>query len=341
MRELSARFDQWRKRWARVSSGALGLRQALERKGDSEVQAGTPLVSFALAEFLDWNSDYLRSMESKLLSLSVQAERDRHAVAKHVDDLLDESKKLRMLPFSTVSGVFPKLIRDLCRDQNKEADVTINGNETEIDKRILEEMKDALIHVLRNCVDHGVESPAERTAHNKPPRATIQITVSPVDGSKVEILVSDDGAGVDIERVKQSAIRLGIISQSDARTMSERDALALVFHSEVSTTQAVTAISGRGLGMAIVRRKNRKARRPRHDRQQASRRYDVADTVAAETGDISRGRCFGRRLRLRPADAKRRACAPSQARRYSDHRESRIDFVGGAGGVAGAAGCGP
>ncbi len=238
--------------------GALGLRQALERKGESEVQEGTPMVSSSLAEFLDWNSDYLRAMESKLLSLSVQAERDRHSVAKHVDDLLDESKKLRMLPFSTVSGVFPKLIRDLCRDQNKEADVTINGNETEIDKRILEEMKDALIHVLRNCVDHGVESPAERTAHNKPPRAAIQITVSPVDGSKVEILVTDDGTGVDVERVKQSAVRLGIISQSDARAMSERDALTLVFHSEVSTTQAVTAISGRGLGMAIVRAKTEK-----------------------------------------------------------------------------------
>jgi two-component system, chemotaxis family, sensor kinase CheA len=258
MRELSARFDQWRKRWARVSSGALGLRQALERKSDSEVSAGTPMVSSALVEFLDWNSDYLRSMESKLLSLSVQAERDRHAVSKHVDDLLDESKKLRMLPFSTVSGVFPKLIRDLCRDQGKEADITINGNETEIDKRVLEEMKDALIHVLRNCVDHGVESPAERAAHNKPPRAAIQITVSPVDGSKVEILVTDDGAGVDVERVKQSAIRLGIISQSDARTMNERDALWLVFHSEVSATQTVTAISGRGLGMAIVRAKTEK-----------------------------------------------------------------------------------
>jgi two-component system chemotaxis sensor kinase CheA len=258
MRDLSARFEQWRKRWARVSSGALGLRQALERKSDSEVSAGGPLASSAIAEFLDWNSDYLRSMESKLLSLSVQAERDRHSVAKHVDDLLDESKKLRMLPFSTVSGVFPKLIRDLCRDQSKEADITINGNETEIDKRVLEEMKDALIHVLRNCVDHGVESPTERTARNKPPRAAIQLTVSPVDGSKVEIVVSDDGAGVDVERVKQSAIRLGIISQSEARTMNDRDALALVFHSEVSTTQTVTAISGRGLGMAIVRAKTEK-----------------------------------------------------------------------------------
>ncbi len=258
MRELSARFEQWRKRWGQVSSGLLTLRQTLERKGESDVSAEMPLVSSALAEFLDWNADYLRSMESRLLSLSVQAERDRHTVVKHVDDLLDESKKLRMLPFSTVSGVFPKLIRDLCRDQNKEADIAISGNEIEIDKRILEEMKDALIHVLRNCVDHGIETSDQRAAHNKPPRAAIQIAVSPVNGSKVEILVSDDGAGVDIERVKESAVRLGIISQSDAHAMSERDALSLVFNSEVSATQTVTAISGRGLGMAIVRAKTEK-----------------------------------------------------------------------------------
>jgi two-component system, chemotaxis family, sensor kinase CheA len=258
MRDLSARFDQWRKRWARVSSGALALRQTLERKGDLENQDGAPALSSALAEFLDWNSDYLRSMESRLLSLSVQAERDRHAVSKHVDDLLDESKKLRMLPFSTVSGIFPKLIRDLCRDQNKEADITIHGNEIEIDKRILEEMKDALIHVLRNCVDHGVELPVERVARGKPARAAIQMTVAPVDGNKVEIMVTDDGAGVDVESVKHSAVRLGIISPAEARSMNERDALALVFHSEVSATQTVTAISGRGLGMAIVRAKTEK-----------------------------------------------------------------------------------
>jgi two-component system chemotaxis sensor kinase CheA len=258
LRELSGRFDQWRKRWSRVSSSALGLRQSLELKGDSGFGPATAAISSALVEFLDWNSDYVRSLENKVLSISSQAERDRYNIAKQVDDLLDESKKLLMLPFSTVSGVFAKLIRDLCRDQSKEAEISIDGNEIEIDKRILEEMKDALIHVLRNCVDHGVELPAQREARGKPARATIRIAVAPVDGSKVEIIVSDDGAGVDIDRVKESAVRLGIISDSEARAMTESEAHWLVFHSEVSATSTVTAISGRGLGMAIVRAQTEK-----------------------------------------------------------------------------------
>lgn len=258
LRELSGRFDEWRKRWARVSSSALGLRQALERKGEGEIRPELPLISSALVEFLEWNSDYVRSMEARMHSLCTRAQRDRHAIVKHVDDLLEESKKLLMLPFSTVSGLFPKLIRDLCRDQGKEADITITGNEIEIDKRILEEMKDALIHILRNCVDHGIEPPAERTARDKPPRAAIQISVAQVNGSKVEIVVSDDGGGVDVQRVKDSAQRLGIISAAEAQTLSERDALSLVFQSEVSATPTVTTISGRGLGMAIVRAKTEK-----------------------------------------------------------------------------------
>ena len=254
VRELSGRFESWRRQWGRVSAGARGLRQTLEQTHETE----TPMVSAGLVDFLEWNADYVRSLEERLLSLVAQTQRDHHAVARHVDDLVEESKKLLTLPFSTISGVFPKLVRDLCRDQNKEADLTITGNEIELDRRILEEIKDALIHILRNCVDHGIESPAQRIAGGKAARAAIGLTVSPTTGGKVEVCVRDDGAGVDIERVKESAVKLGIISAGDAKSLGEREALGLVFHSEVSTTQTVTAISGRGLGMAIVREKTEK-----------------------------------------------------------------------------------
>src|SRR5262249_9371283 len=107
-------------------------------------------------------------------------------------------------------------------------------------------------------VDHGIEKPDERTRRGKPSRATITIGVARVNGSKVEISVTDDGAGVDVERVKGAAIRRGLIAQADAGALSEGEATALVFHSEVSTSPMVTAVSGRGLGMAIVRSKAEK-----------------------------------------------------------------------------------
>jgi two-component system chemotaxis sensor kinase CheA len=250
LREITTLFAQWRREWAKVSAESRAVCQ--------ESQRGSDAGSAMLAGFLDWNSDYLRSLESKIASIAARAEQDRHTVGQRIDELLEDSKKLLMLPFATLAGMFPKLVRDLCRDQGKEADLVLVGSDVEIDKRILEEMKDALIHALRNCIDHGIENPAERTRLNKPARATITLAVSQVNGSKVEILVSDDGAGVNLNRLKDSAVRHGAISEADARAAGEADLLALVFRSEVSTSSMVTAISGRGLGMTIVRAKTEK-----------------------------------------------------------------------------------
>jgi two-component system, chemotaxis family, sensor kinase CheA len=258
VREIAAECAQWDKHWAKVSADARMFGQTIERNGDGE-PCPISIAAFAsLSNFLGWNISYIRSLESKLADLAAQAERDRHAVAKRVDDLVEDSKKLLMLPFSSLAAVFPKLVRDLSRQQGKEAELVIEGGNVEIDKRILEEMKDALIHVLRNCIDHGVESPAVRGRLGKPARATISVSVAQVDGNKVEILVTDDGAGVELDRVKSFAVRRGLLTEAAAGALSDADALELVFHSDVSTSPTVTAISGRGLGMAIVRSKAEK-----------------------------------------------------------------------------------
>jgi two-component system, chemotaxis family, sensor kinase CheA len=247
IRELTGLFDRWWKEWARVASEVRALRRGTTVSG-----------SEALVHFLDWNGDYLRSLESRLASLWTRADQDRRGLSKRVDDLLEESKKLLMLPFSTIGDLFSKLVRDLCRDQGKEADVTIEGGEVGIDKRILEEMKDAITHILRNCVDHGVERPEERARLNKPPRAAIKIAVRQVNGDKVEIQISDDGAGVETAKVKKAAISRGVISEDESRVLKDEDALPLIFHSGVSTSSMITQISGRGLGMAIARAKAEK-----------------------------------------------------------------------------------
>jgi two-component system chemotaxis sensor kinase CheA len=253
LRQMTLRLEQWQREWAKVSSEARTLRQALEQHGKSAIEP-----SAALVNFLDWNCEFVRSVENKLISLASQTQQDHHDVGKRVDNLLESSKKLLMLPFSTLANQFPRLVRDLCRDQNKEADFVIRGGELEIDKRVLDEMKDAMIHILRNCIDHGVETPAQRELLHKPARATITIAASPVNGNKVEILVTDDGAGVDLQRVKESAVSHGILSEPDARVLADADALKLIFHSEVTASPIVTTISGRGLGMAIVHAKTEK-----------------------------------------------------------------------------------
>jgi two-component system chemotaxis sensor kinase CheA len=246
---LAGRFAQWRKEWARIQPRTRSLRQP-HRTG---VAGAAP--DLGLADFLDWNHEYLRLLEEKVTALRRTAEQDRLLVGKLVDDLLENSKKLLMLPLATLSTLLSKLVRDLTRDQGKEADFTIRGEEITIDKRILEELKDPLIHLLRNCVDHGIETPDQRRRVGKSQRATITIAVSPANGNQVEISVSDDGAGIDVEAVRAAAARRGLTVPDTADEPGESAALALVFETEVSTSPTITQLSGRGLGLAIVREK--------------------------------------------------------------------------------------
>jgi two-component system chemotaxis sensor kinase CheA len=254
LRELVDMLDQWRARWIRASADA---RTANLAAGPSPLRT-PPANAAGLSDFLEWNADFHRSLEQRLRALSGDAQQDHYALSRRLDDLLEDSKKLLMLPFSTLAGIFPKMVRDLCREQSKNADLIIDGGDVEIDKRILEEMKDPLIHMLRNAVGHGIESPEDRARTGKPARGTIRIAVSQVNGSKVEILVSDDGRGVDLHGIQRSAVQRGIIPAADAQSLTNAESLALVFNSEVSTSPIVTNLSGRGLGMPIARSKAEK-----------------------------------------------------------------------------------
>ncbi|HEX4055456.1 MAG TPA: response regulator [Tepidisphaeraceae bacterium] len=254
LREITSSFEPWWKEWDKMAGDLRAMRREFEQK---DLADGLAVRLGAMLHFLDWNLDYVRSMENKLNSLVGQTQQDRIGISRRVDDLLEDSKKLLMLPFSTITDMFPKIVRDLCSDQAKEAELVIQGGDVAMDKRILEEMKDALIHILRNCVDHGVEKPQDRKRLGKPARATITMAVCQVNG-KIEIRVSDDGSGVDVNSVKKSAVSHGIVSAGEARDLSDHEAMSLIFHSGVSTSPLITEISGRGLGMAIVRTKAEK-----------------------------------------------------------------------------------
>jgi len=239
----------------KIRPHVLGVQAMLETEAKNGRHGKTKLNVAKLLEFVDQDSTALGALENALAPMAASAEQDSRALAKMVDNLLEDAKKVLMLPFSSLLDVFPALVRDLSRDRGKETELAVEGAEIEIDRRILEEMKDPLIHLVRNCVDHGIEPPAERTRKSKPARGTITITVSQKDAGKAEIVISDDGAGIDVAKVRSAAQKLGIVSAEEASGLGEQEALSLAFRSGVSTSAIVTDISGRGLGLAIVQEK--------------------------------------------------------------------------------------
>ncbi|SFR98402.1 two-component system, chemotaxis family, sensor kinase CheA [Halomicrobium zhouii] len=158
---------------------------------------------------------------------------------------------MRLIPLKKVVGKFPRLVRDLSRELDKEIEFTIEGEDIELDRTILTEISDPLMHILRNSVDHGIESPAEREAAGKPRTGQIELRASR-ERDHVIIEVADDGAGLDVEAIEAKAIEKGVRSADELETMSDSAIYDLVFHPGFSTAEEITDTSGRGVGMDVV-----------------------------------------------------------------------------------------
>jgi len=170
-----------------------------------------------------------------------------------VDELLEEVKNTSLLPFASLFAILPRMVRDIAREQRKDIDIEISGNDIEIDKRILESIKDPIIHLIRNAVDHGIEPQEIRKQAGKQPWGTIRIAVTQPEGHHVEMTIEDDGAGIQVYALKNLAVKNGIISSESAAALTDEEAIGLIFQSGISTSPIITEISGRGLGMAIVK----------------------------------------------------------------------------------------
>jgi two-component system, chemotaxis family, sensor kinase CheA len=167
------------------------------------------------------------------------------------DQLQEEVMQIRMLPISNVFSKFPRVVRDMAQKTGKQIDLVIHGEDTELDRSMIEEINDPLIHLVRNSVDHGIEPPAERLAAGKPERGTITMTARHEQG-RIILTIEDDGRGIDTAKVRRTAIQKGLISEDEANALSEEQAVELIFLPGLSTAQKVTDISGRGVGMDIV-----------------------------------------------------------------------------------------
>lgn len=160
--------------------------------------------------------------------------------------------KTRMVPIGKVFNKFPRMVRDLCRDMGKDVDLVISGEETELDKSVVEEIGDPLIHMIRNSVDHGVEKPEVRRKKGKPDKGIVNLSAYH-EGNHIVVEIKDDGAGMDAEVLKAKAVEKGVITADEAKNIDNEAAYGLVFKPGFSTAAKITDVSGRGVGMDVVK----------------------------------------------------------------------------------------
>ncbi|WP_319780358.1 response regulator [Maridesulfovibrio sp.] len=203
----------------------------------------------------DLMSRKLKAFSQKAGALAASARKAEWDLTSKVDGLLNDFKDSMLLPFSSLLDVFPRIVRKLSLEQGKECRLETSGAKVRIDRRILEMLHDPLIHMIRNSIDHGIESKEERIAKGKDPVGSIQFSITQTDRDAVKMIYGDDGRGIDQDRLKAVAVSKGIISAEEAEKMDRRSVLELIFLSGMSTSEIITDISGRGLGMAIVRDK--------------------------------------------------------------------------------------
>jgi two-component system chemotaxis sensor kinase CheA len=169
-----------------------------------------------------------------------------------VDQLQQEVMQARMLPIASLFNKFPRLVRDVARSAGKQVELIIEGEATELDRAVIEVIGDPIIHLLRNAVDHGIESPKARKKAGKPTSGTVWLTAAHEEGHIV-VTVRDDGQGIDPAKIRKAAVSRGLLSDEEAAQLDDQAAISLIFEPHLSTAEQVTDVSGRGVGLDVVR----------------------------------------------------------------------------------------
>jgi two-component system chemotaxis sensor kinase CheA len=255
LHDTKATVAAWKKARAHIQPALRQIERSLTRSTSVNGSVRRRKELMKVLEYLEGEQLFIATIDERLAKMNKAAARDQRMLAGMADSLLADVKEMQLLPFASLLELLPRLARELAREQGKEVELAFEGSEIELDRRMLEELKDPLIHLLRNAINHGIEAPAVRTAAGKSSQGTITLTVSQQDSGKVELRVADDGAGIDGEEVKAAARKLGLFSGGKDDGLGEHEAFALAFQSGVTTSPIITDVSGRGLGLAIVREK--------------------------------------------------------------------------------------
>ena len=231
------------------------IREVKTKRRAEDAAASVRVASGKLDVLVDLVGE-LVTMQARLSSTAVQLENTElinisEMIELLISDLRDNTFSIRMIPIGSTFSSFRRTLRDLASDVGREVELVTQGGETELDKTVIEKLRDPLVHLIRNAVDHGIESPQVREAAGKPRAGTIILSASQA-GADVLIRVADDGAGMDEDAIRAKAIDMGLISP-DSR-ISRQDLFSLVFEPAFSTASEVTSVSGRGVGMDVVKR---------------------------------------------------------------------------------------
>lgn len=200
------------------------------------------------------NSQKIVKLSNRILNLqkSVDEEDTKlNLITTHLESMI---KNIRVLPLATIFHMFPRMIRDISKDTGKDIELLISGSETSADKKVIEEIKAPLMHIIRNSIDHGIETPQERIAAGKPPKGRIYLIAKSLQ-NKIIIEIHDDGRGIDLQKIVNRALEKNMITQREAEYLSAEQIMNIIFWPGFSTEKVVTEISGRGVGLDIVQTK--------------------------------------------------------------------------------------
>lgn len=246
---LSKQFEDWQ----RTSAKALNYLKYYDKKYfQSDIQ--NPQLNFFIKQLLNLfveNNKKIQTTASKVNSLYRTIQEDDAKTGLIVDNLDHMIKNIRVLPLATVFHLFGRMVRDIAKEKNKDIELEIFGSETSTDKKIIEEIKMPLIHMIRNSIDHGIESPEKRIELGKNPVGKIILSAKQAN-NKVIIEIQDDGSGLNIEKIRQKAVSKGYLTKDEAENMNDEQITNIIFAPGFSTGDEVTSISGRGIGLDVV-----------------------------------------------------------------------------------------
>ncbi len=205
---------------------------------------------------------------------------------KYFSNIKQTISKVRTLPVGVILHMFPRMVRDIANSENKEVDIVITGSETGADKKILEEIKIPLIHLLRNAVDHGIELPEEREKNNKPAVGKITISAKNTDGI-LKISVKDDGCGINFDKIKEKALREKLLGKTEIKKFKKNDFIKMIFRPGFTTEDKVTEISGRGMGLDIAYTKVSELNGQIHINTQQGKGTEVVIEIPVDNGTNS------------------------------------------------------
>jgi two-component system chemotaxis sensor kinase CheA len=244
LRDLQRRLERWQREWSKTRPARARLRRA---HAHTSARDGDALVHFA-----DKSDQVIQSILQDARRLVSNLAQNTSQLGAVADAISEEVLAIRLLPAGTVFMPLERLVRDLARQTGKDARLVLSGTDTEIDRRILDELRDPLMHMVRNMVDHGLELAPDRLRANKPSHGTLHVSAVQ-RGDRVQIAVEDDGRGLDVDAIRETAIRRNLLTAERAEQIDVSNLVDLIFHPGFSTRTSVTEISGRGVGMDVVR----------------------------------------------------------------------------------------